>query len=47
MLGSFDAVLLARIQFAFTVSLHFLFLAFTIGLVSYLAVVNGLWLWTR
>ncbi|MFX0541791.1 cytochrome ubiquinol oxidase subunit I [Roseovarius sp. S4756] len=47
MLGSFDAVLLARIQFAFTVSFHFLFPAFTIGLASYLAVLNGLWLWTR
>ncbi|NDV00650.1 cytochrome ubiquinol oxidase subunit I [Pseudoroseicyclus tamaricis] len=47
MLGSFDAVLLARIQFAFTVSFHFLFPAFTIGLASYLAVLNGLWLWTK
>lgn len=42
-----DAVMLARIQFAFTVSFHFLFPAFTIGLASYLAVLNGLWLWTR
>ena len=42
-----DAVLLARIQFAFTVSFHFLFPAFTIGLASYLAVLNGLWLWTK
>ncbi len=47
MLASFDAVLLARIQFAFTVSFHFLFPAFTIGLASYLAVLNGLWLWTK
>lgn len=47
MLGSFDAVLLARIQFAFTISFHFLFPAFTIGLASYLAVLNGLWLGTR
>ncbi|MFD0859779.1 cytochrome ubiquinol oxidase subunit I [Roseovarius aquimarinus] len=47
MLGSFDAILLARIQFAFTVSFHFLFPAFTIGLASYLAVLNGLWLTTR
>ena len=46
MLASFDAVLLARIQFAFTVSFHFLFPAFTIGLASYLAVLNGLWLVT-
>ena len=47
MLASLDAVLLARIQFAFTVSFHFLFPAFTIGLASYLAVLNALWLWTR
>ncbi len=47
MLASFDAVLLARIQFAFTVSFHFLFPAFTIGLASYLAVLNALWLWTK
>ncbi|HBZ43363.1 MAG TPA: cytochrome ubiquinol oxidase subunit I, partial [Maritimibacter sp.] len=47
MLGSFDAIILARIQFAFTVSFHFLFPAFTIGLASYLAVLNALWLWTR
>ncbi len=39
-----DAILLARIQFAFTVAFHFLLPAFTIGLASYLAVINGLWL---
>jgi len=44
---SFDAVLLARIQFAFTVAFHFIFPAFSIGLASYLAVLNGLWLYTR
>jgi cytochrome d ubiquinol oxidase subunit I len=38
------ALLLARIQFAFTVSFHFLFPAFTIGLASYLAVLEALWL---
>jgi cytochrome bd ubiquinol oxidase subunit I len=42
----FDALLLARIQFAFTVSFHFFFPAFTIGLASYLAVLEGLWLKT-
>ncbi|MGB6228848.1 MAG: cytochrome ubiquinol oxidase subunit I [Litorimonas sp.] len=42
----FDAVLLARIQFAFTVAFHFIFPAFTIGLASYLAVLNGLYLKT-
>lgn len=46
MFESFDALLLARIQFAFTVSFHFIFPAFTIGLASYLAVLEGLWLWT-
>ena len=42
-----DALLLARIQFAFTVSFHFLFPAITIGLASYLAVLEGLWLWKK
>lgn len=41
-----DAILLARIQFAFTVSFHFFFPAFSIGLASYLAVLEGLWLTT-
>ncbi|MDP4822513.1 MAG: cytochrome ubiquinol oxidase subunit I, partial [Aestuariivirgaceae bacterium] len=40
-----DAEMLARIQFAFTVSFHIIFPAFSIGLASYLAVLNGLWLW--
>ena len=47
MLDSFDPVLLARVQFAFTVSFHFLFPAFSIGLASYLAVLEALWLKTR
>ncbi|HCO53976.1 MAG TPA: cytochrome ubiquinol oxidase subunit I, partial [Pelagibacterium sp.] len=41
------AELLARIQFAFTVSFHFIFPAFSIGTASYLAVLNALWLWKR
>lgn len=41
-----DAELLARIQFAFTVSFHIIFPAFSIGLASYLAVLNALWLKT-
>lgn len=45
MLG-FDAIELARIQFAFTVSFHIIFPAFSIGLASYLAVLNGLHFWT-
>ena len=36
-----DPLTLARLQFAFTVSFHFLFPAFTIGLASYLAVLEG------
>lgn len=46
MLESVDAVLLARIQFAFTISFHIVFPAFTIGLASWLAVVEWLWLKT-
>ena len=42
----FDALLLARIQFAFTVAFHIIFPAFSIGLASYLFVLEGLWLWT-
>ena len=41
------ALLLARIQFAFTVAFHFIFPAFSIGLASFLAVLEGLWLWKR
>jgi cytochrome bd ubiquinol oxidase subunit I len=41
-----DPVMLARIQFAFTISFHIIFPAFTIGLASYLAVLEGLWLKT-
>lgn len=40
------AIILARVQFAFVVSFHFLFPAFSIGLASYLAVLEGLWLKT-
>ena len=35
---------LARIQFAFTMSFHIIFPAITIGLASYLVVLEGLWL---
>jgi len=42
----FDAVDLARAQFAFTMSFHIIFPAFSIGLASYLAVLEALWLWT-
>ena len=42
-----DAFHLARIQFAFTVSFHILFPAITIGLASYLVVLEGMWLRTK
>lgn len=42
-----DAVLLSRLQFAFTIAFHIIFPSFTIGLASYLAVLEGLWLATR
>lgn len=42
----FDPVLLARIQFAFTISFHIIFPAFTIGLASFLAVLEWRWLRT-
>ena len=41
------AIDLARWQFAFTVSFHIVFPAFSIGLASYLAVLEGLWLYTK
>src|ERR1700720_4369687 len=46
MFESWDAVVLARAQFAFTMSFHIVFPAFTIGLASYLAVLEALWLST-
>ncbi len=46
MFENLDPVFLARIQFAFTVSFHILFPAFTIGLASWLAVVEWRWLKT-
>lgn len=42
-----EALDLARMQFAFTVSFHILFPAITIGLASFLAVLEGLWLKTH
>ena len=46
MLG-LTALELARIQFGFTISFHIVFPAITIGLASYLAVLEGLWLWAN
>jgi cytochrome bd ubiquinol oxidase subunit I len=41
------ALELARIQFGFTISFHIIFPAITIGLASYLVVLEGLWLWKK
>lgn len=47
MLEHLDALLLARLQFAFTIAFHIVLPAFTIGLASYLFVLNALWLITK
>ena len=47
MITELSAITLARMQFAFTMSFHIIFPAFSIGLASYLAVLEGLWLWKR
>ncbi len=41
-----DALILSRLQFAFTIAFHIIFPSFTIGLASFLAVLEGLWLAT-
>tara|TARA_R110002073_G_scaffold128277_2_gene273960 strand:- start:160 stop:1533 length:1374 start_codon:yes stop_codon:yes gene_type:complete len=43
----FDALLLSRLQFAFVIAFHIIFPAFTIGLASFLAVLEGLYLFTK
>jgi cytochrome bd ubiquinol oxidase subunit I len=43
----FDTVTIARIQFAFTIAFHILFPAFSIGLVTFLAIMEGAWLKTK
>ena len=42
-----DTALLSRLQFAFTISFHILFPAFSIGLAIFLAIMEGLWLKTK
>ncbi len=42
-----DALLLSRLQFAFTLAFHIVYPSFSIGLGSFLAVLEGLWLITR
>ena len=44
MIEALDAVMLARVQFAFTIMFHIIFPAFSIGLASYLLVLETLWL---
>ena len=45
-MADLDALLFARIQFGFTISFHIIFPALTIGLASYLAVLEARWLYT-
>lgn len=42
-----DAEFLSRVQFGFVISFHILFPAFSIGLASWLAFVEAMWLWKR
>jgi cytochrome d ubiquinol oxidase subunit I len=42
----FDPLLLARLQFAFTVTFHIIFPAFTIGLSAYIATLEVMWIRT-
>jgi cytochrome d ubiquinol oxidase subunit I len=42
----FDALLLSRLQFAWVVAWHILLPAFTVGLASYITVLEGLHLYT-
>jgi cytochrome bd ubiquinol oxidase subunit I len=42
----FDPVLLARLQFGFTITFHIIFPAFTIGLSAYIATLEVMWLWS-
>jgi cytochrome d ubiquinol oxidase subunit I len=44
---SLDAVMLSRLQFAFTIGYHILWPAYTIGISGFIVVLNVLWLATR
>jgi cytochrome bd ubiquinol oxidase subunit I len=46
-LASPAATDVARAQFGFVIAFHIIFPAFSIGLASYLAVLEGAWLWTK
>jgi cytochrome d ubiquinol oxidase subunit I len=41
------ALELSRIQFAFTVAFHIIFPSFSLGLAAFLAVMEGIWLYTK
>lgn len=41
-----DPILLSRVQFGFVIAFHIIFPSFTIGLASFIAVLEGLWLKT-
>jgi cytochrome d ubiquinol oxidase subunit I len=41
------ALFISRLQFAFTISMHILFPAFSIGLATFLTVMEGAWLFTK
>jgi hypothetical protein len=40
---AFDPVFLSRLQFAFVITFHIMFLSFTIGLGAWLATSRGTW----
>jgi cytochrome d ubiquinol oxidase subunit I len=45
--ASDPALMLARFQFAFTISFHIVLAALSIGLANYLMVLEALWLWRK
>ncbi len=42
-----SALLLSRLQFAFTIGFHIMWPTFTIGIASFVALLSGLWWWTN
>ncbi|MCB1565998.1 MAG: cytochrome ubiquinol oxidase subunit I [Rhodanobacteraceae bacterium] len=42
-----DGLLIARLQFAFTIAFHIIFPTFTIGLAAFIAFLEGVWLKTK
>src|SRR5690349_24232139 len=42
-----DALLLSRLQFAWVIAMHILLPAFTVGLAAYIAVLEGLYFFSR